>query len=361
MPNYKKTRLIIKMSLVFSFLFNACSEKKSSSISIFWEGDRASGILIPAEYLNNSSPDSLHVLISDQTTNTFILGECVKVPEGILFKPLLPLTHGLTYKVQLSEKLLGEIKIPFPDANDAPSIVALYPTIDTVPVNLLKIYIQFSKPMREGVSAEQLVLIKNGIDTVPAPFLDLQPELWNKERKLLTLWLDPGRIKRDLQPNQKLGAPLQEGEHYELIIKKDWQDTRGVILKEEYRKKFWVGKRDTVSPDLNRWDIKIPKAGSSDPLIILLHEPLDFVLMGETIFIRDEKGTALPVNTKTLNKETGLSLTPSAPWKAGNYYIECEFRLEDLAGNNLDRLFDRDLTKDRNKKERYFKRKFEIQ
>ena len=360
MPIYKKTRLIIKMSLVFSLLFCACSEKKKSSISIFWEDDKAVGILIPVEYQMNAPADSIHVLINNQSTKNFILGEYIKVPEGILFKPLLPLTYGLTYKVLLGEKLLGEIEIPIPDASDEPSIVALYPTSDTVPVNLLKIYIQFSRPMREGVSAEQLVLIKNGTDTVPAPFLDLQPELWNKERNVLTLWLDPGRVKRDLQPNNKMGAPLEEGENYELIIKKDWQDTRGVILKEAYRKQFWVGNRDTISPDLNRWNLELPKEGSSEPIIIQLHEPLDFILMKETIFIRDEKGTALSVHIKPINKESTLSITPSAPWKAGSYYIECEFRLEDLAGNNLDRLFDRDLTKDENKEDRYFKRKFEI-
>ena len=40
-------------------------------------------------------------------------------------------------------------------------------------------------------------------------FLDLQPELWNAEGTVLTLWLDPGRIKRDLIPNKELGIPLK--------------------------------------------------------------------------------------------------------------------------------------------------------
>ena len=109
MPIYKKTRLIIKMSLVFSFLFNACAEKKSSPIFVFWEDGKATGILIPTEYLDNGSPDSIHVLVSNQPTKIFILGEYSKVPDVILFKPHLPLTHGLTYRVLLSEKLLGEI------------------------------------------------------------------------------------------------------------------------------------------------------------------------------------------------------------------------------------------------------------
>ena len=65
--------------------------------------------------------------------------------------------------------------------------------------------------MQEGQALENITVIKNGKDTIPSIFLDLQPELWNKERTILTLWLDPGRIKRDLQPNKKLGLPLELG------------------------------------------------------------------------------------------------------------------------------------------------------
>ena len=36
---------------------------------------------------------------------------------------------------------------------------------------------------------------------------------------------------------------------------------------------------------------------------------------------------------------------PAEPWNTGNYMIEVEGRLEDLAGNNLNRLFEKDLHK----------------
>ena len=61
----------------------------------------------------------------------------------------------------------------------------------------------FSQPMQEGVSAEHICLVKGEKDTLKNVFLDLQPELWNHDRTMLTLWLDPGRIKRDLQPNRQ--------------------------------------------------------------------------------------------------------------------------------------------------------------
>ena len=47
-------------------------------------------------------------------------------------------------------------------------------------------------------------------------FLTLETELWNADHTELTLWLDPGRIKKDLIPNQKLGIPIKNGNSYEL-------------------------------------------------------------------------------------------------------------------------------------------------
>ena len=43
------------------------------------------------------------------------------------------------------------------------------------------------------------------------------------------------------------------------------------------------------------------------------------------------------------NNESVIMFTPSIPWKPGQYFLEAESRLEDNAGNNLNRLFDMDL------------------
>jgi hypothetical protein len=45
-----------------------------------------------------------------------------------------------------------------------------------------------------------------------------------------------------------------------------------------------------------------------------------------------------------VNAEEKVNFTPAKPWSAGTYKLQIETRLEDLAGNNLGRLFDRDLT-----------------
>ena len=360
MINHKKARLINIISLVFCLLIAACTNRKAPHFSIYWEGSKPTGIVIPYDALENSSIDSLQIVLNNNSNSVKILGEFTRIEDTVLFKPLIPLTRGLKYKIQLGNQVLGELEVPQAEEKDLPVVLALYPSADTVPVNLLKIYIRFSKQMQEGVSPEQIVLIRNNRDTVVAPFLNLQPELWNHERTILTLWLDPGRVKRDLQPNLNSGAPLLEGESYELVIIKGWQDAFGAKTATDYRKKFRVGRRDSVSPNINLWKLELPKSATKEPLIIKLNEPLDFVLLGETIFVHDEKGTAIPGEIETFNKENALRFLPSSPWKPGTYSIVCEFRLEDLAGNNLARLFDRDLNKDKASSERFFKLEFKI-
>jgi hypothetical protein len=244
----------------------------------------------------------------------------------------------------VSNKLLNEIEIPFDATSFAPEVIAIYPTSDTVPLNLLKIYIAFSKPMQEGQSLNNITVIKNRQDTIPSVFLDLQPELWNQERTMLTLWLDPGRIKRDLQPNKAMGSPLQQGANYQIVIRKDWRDAGGVSLAKEFRKDFIVGLRDSLSPGTENWTILAPKAGSRQPLKIELHEPLDYVLLKNAVRIVDSKGNVLNGLIETTTDESILNFIPSVDWRSAEYTIEVESRLEDLAGNNLNRLFDRDIS-----------------
>lgn len=364
--NNKKIRFHLLWSLVFSFLLVSCSERKkeNSSVTIEWEGNKAKSVIIPLALLPGTPRDSIEHLLHIQLNNTNgpMLGEYTVTNEAVFFQPLIAFTPGLKYQIRLADKLLSEIEIPSDDIQNAPEVISIYPSGDTFPLNLLKIYIAFSKSMQEGQALENIVVIKNGKDTIPSIFLDLQPELWNKERTMLTLWLDPGRIKRDLQPNIKLGSPLEQGAGYQIVIKQDWRDAEGVSLSHTYRKEFVVGVRDSFSPDPDTWTIYAPKAGSKQSLKIELLEPLDYMLLKNAIRIIDNTGNIVNGVINIEVKETIVHFTPSAAWTAGDYTLEIEARLEDLAGNNLNRLFDKDLTKKTNKAHKeVYKRLFHIQ
>jgi len=363
--NYKKTMLPVFRALVFFFVFNGCNHGKDNHVvTIEWDGQRPKGISIPLKILPAISDDSIGRVVSIQLANkkTAVLGEYYIHDDVLLFRPVISFTRGLKYEIRVSDKLVSEIEIPVDSTLKAPEVGAILPTSDTVPLNLLKIHILFSKPMQEGQSMDMIRVIRNRTDTIPSVFLDLQPELWNKERTMLTLWLDPGRIKTDLQPNKTLGLPLQLGASYQILIRKDWRNIEGIALANDYRQNFVVGKRDSLSPDIENWSIHAPKAATSEPLKIEFKEPLDYILLRNAVHITDDKGNVIDGDIETGSEEKVLVFIPNNVWNAGKYWVEVESRLEDLAGNNLNRLFDKDLSKTgASKQKAVFKRSFQIQ
>jgi hypothetical protein len=363
--NHKMTRLPVIWGLVVSFLLIGCLEKKDDQlVAIEWEGRHPRGITIPLKMLPGIAHDSVGQLVHIQlaTTKTPILGEYSVQEDALLFRPVIAFTRGLKYEVRVSDKLISEIEIPLDSTLTVPEVGCIFPTSDTVPLNLLKIYILFSKPMQEGQSLDKVAVIRNRQDTIPSVFLDLQPELWNKERTILTLWLDPGRIKRDLQPNKAMGSPLQQGASYQILVRKDWRDVEGVALANDYRQNFVVGLRDGISPSTESWTIHAPKPATTQPVKIELKESLDYVLLKNAVRIVDNKGTVINGDIEIGTEEKALIFIPSVAWNAGEYWVEVEARLEDLAGNNLERLFDKDLSKPgKGEQKEVYKRSFHVQ
>ena len=350
----------MQWSLVFYFFVTGCTEKKeTSSVSIQWEGDKAVAFIVPQEFLSSVSKDSvkelLHIRLA--TSDQAIIGDYSFKEGDVIFQPVLAFTRGLTYHVYVRDKLIDELRIQAGNTI-APQIIAVYPAIDTVPENLLKFYISFSKPMQEGDVFKHVHLIKDGHDTLTAVFLE--QELWNNESTILTVWLDPGRIKKDLQPNRSLGPPLKTGSWYQFVIDKDWQDGEGVLLKENFIKKFVAGFHDGISPDEKLWTLSSPTTGTKEQLKINFHESLDKVLAENTMSIADENGNEVKGKFSVDSNGTIASFTPDNEWKRGAYLLNIESRLEDLAGNNLDRLFDTDLTKEQKGTTKIHTRRFEI-
>ncbi|MBT1701018.1 hypothetical protein KK083_29260 [Fulvivirgaceae bacterium PWU4] len=348
------------------FFITACIPRHNTEtpIAVIWTDSIATGISISKALVGNVLPDSLqqdltvHVLTPE--AGPPMLGEYNISNGEVVFKPLIPFTRGLSYEVRLKNKRLGEVVIPAAASTDGPQVIGVFPSRDTLPQNLLKLYVHFSKPMQAGHALRYITLVKNARDTLADVFLDLQPELWNHDGTLLTLWLDPGRIKRGLQPNEKLGEPLEQGAHYQLVVGGDWKDTRGATLRQSFLKNFVVSLRDTVSPAPSRWTITAPGAGTRNPLLVNFHEPLDHVLVREAIGIyRNDQ----PIRGKveTIAGESIYRFIPDNPWTTGSYTLSSEARLEDLAGNNLERGFDVDLRQNSAAPQRDYVRKFEIE
>jgi len=357
----KNNRLCNTRNLLFFVLLAIFSCKDAvTDVTLIWDNSSAKAARIPGKLVtgipNDSIKQYLHIRAAKDTSATNILGEYV-IGGDIVFMPLVPFLHGAEYAVFVKDKQVAQFKVSLAGINDIPEVITCYPQVDTVPENLLKIYIEFSHPMSEGQSGKYIKLIKNGKDTLQDVFLDLQPELWNEDRTVLTVWLDPGRIKRDLQPNLRLGNPLQPNEKYTLLVSRQWKDAQGAELKESFTKKFVVSGRDSLSPDPAQWKILLPKPLSKDPVMVESQKPLDHFLLLESLNIKDKIGAVIKGHAEVDEKDKTWFFFPDKPWDEGMYTLLIASKLEDLAGNNLNRPFERDITKTKqpSTKEQYSK------
>ena len=355
-------RLGLVLSLIFFVLIHtACRQEEDKEISIVWKDNQATGITVPLSLLNKNDSVSERLQVRLEKTAAPMLGHYSLEGDHVLFQPVVPLSRGLNYEIFFRDKLIGKINVPHADAAKAPKLLAVYPSRDTVPENLLKFYFRFSAPMREGEALQHIVLLNEQNDTLPNVFLNLQQELWNKERTVLTIWLDPGRIKRDLIPNQEMGNPIQRGKRYTLAVSGKWKDVQGLALQKEHRQSFFVSARDDDSPELASWQLFLPNADTREALVINLAEPLDYFLLQETVSVRDEKNNTVKGTMSIQDDESSIEFVPSHPWKAGRYKLMIASYLEDLAGNNLSRPFDRDVQQQAASKEKeFFEKEFTI-
>lgn len=313
-----------------------------SDISILWDRDKAVGIWVPTSIIDHyqypGSDQFFSVHLAGQTEA--VIGTCKAFADRIEFKPYWPFTRGMKYEIKWKGQPIASVHIPEPNLAEKP-LLRIYPSCDTVPANLLKVYLQFSKPMMQENIYPYITVLKNGVDTVDV-FLPLQPPLWNDDQTRLTLWLDPGRIKRDLTPNRVLGKPLEEGNHYAIIVSSAWRDKSGVAMQQSVIKNYFVSVDDRKRPEPAGWRISSPVSGTLNPVTIRLSETLDYSLLQDAVFLKRDD-TLVKGRVVLDDCEKVWMFVPETAWVEGKYTCVVERRIEDLAGNNLNRLFDEDI------------------
>jgi hypothetical protein len=235
--------------------------------------------------------------------------------------------------------------VPKPISAPTTYVTQIYPTSDTLPENLLKFYIHFSEPMQRGQTYTHIRLLNASGQEVSKPFLDITPELWSPNTQRFTLFFDPGRIKRGLMPHKDLGMALKENQTYRLVIEQTLKDADSNPLTTTHTKTFSVTPADRTSPNTKKWRITPPSKQTHDPLIIECDEPLDQALLNHLITVKNKNAQTLLGEIKTTHHETHWHFTPETPWSSGAHTIHTNPILEDLAGNQLTRLFDVDMEK----------------
>lgn len=219
---------------------------------------------------------------------------------------------------------------------------AWFPKVTTVPANALKFYLTFSQPMTEGIAFEHLRLeaFSGGQwEKVEGAFRE--SELWSPSMRRLTVWLHPGRQKEGVNLNEDEGPVLLPDRQYRLVLDHRMTTQNGEALREDAVLEFKTTAPDHALPDPKQWAVK--PAGSlrsSQEPELHFPEPMDWAMLHHAVTLDGE-----PIKVLVDPSGTKVTLERMAKYlEEGRHMIGVSPELEDLAGNNLIRPFEMDVT-----------------
>jgi len=272
-------------------------------------------------------------------------GQLLHDGDEACFVPRFAFVDGTAYGVVVDGSATTVIVRPRADLPSTAEVVAVHPTGDMVPRNLLRFYVTFSAPMREGCAAGHVGLFSDAGKEMVGALLATEHELWDGDRRRLTVLLDPARIKRGLVGHLKTGYPLRQGGAFTLVIDPGFRDARGTPLRSRYERRYEVegDERGLVEPD--HWDLSVPRSHTREPFEVGFDRSLDFGLLGRCLHVDGPDGRRVEGSPEIGPCERSWRLQPATPWPPGLHRLVVNPILEDVAGNSVDRVFDRDLTR----------------
>ena len=346
MPDKLKLELqrsaVIRFFLIFAWALTAHAE-----ITVRWI-ETNKPIVVVSGLSSHVDPKALSVyadqgdLKADMSLPPMV-GRHWTEPGLLYFEPRYPLQRGINYRAVFrsdskTPAIVASFKLPLEVAEPTTVVSHIYPSSDVLPENLLKFYVHFSAPMSRGHIYDYIQLLDEGGKPVELPFLEIDEELWDQNLQRLTLFIDPGRIKRGVKPLEDIGPALEEGKRFTLVIDRGWQDSAGRPLKKSFEKRFRVGAPDREPPDPAKWKVEPPRAGTREPLRVRFPEPMDHALALRMITVAKAAGTpALG------DGERAWQFVPSSEWRGGAYELRVQSIIEDLAGNNIGKSFEVDV------------------
>ena len=234
-----------------------------------------------------------------------------------------------------------------------PAVINIYPVSDSIPVNILRFYIEFSQPMQEMGILDHIRLIREDGKNITGVFFENQYELWNQDRTQVTLIVDPGRVKTGLMAHNLLGRAFDEGVTYYLEVDSLLLSFHNEEMNSRFIKKFIAICEDTTAPDLSHWFLSSPHANTKDIYTIRFNDKIDHISAQTLIKIIDNKGMGIEGEITLGNDQSVWIFKPKQNWHGGTYKLIVNSRLEDIAANTLNGVFDHKKGSLKREKEQY--------
>ena len=272
-------------------------------------------------------------------------GRLVRDGADLCFVPRFAFLDGTAYTVTVEGATAATLVRARPDRMATTEVADIRPTAAEVPCNLLRLYVWFSAPMSEGYAAGNVRLADDGGCTIAGALLPGEHELWDASRRRLTVLLDPARIKRGLAGHREAGYPLRPGEPFRLVVDSGFRDAQGLPLRAGAQRRYEVGGEERRHVDPASWVLTVPPAGTSEPVQVAFGRPLDHGLLARCLHVAGPGGELIHGALQIGPGEQSWQLVPRRAWARGSHQLIVDPVLEDLAGNSVSRVFDRDLTR----------------
>jgi hypothetical protein len=94
------------------------------------------------------------------------------------------------------------------------------------------------------------------------------------------------------------------------------------------------------------WRVTWPTAGSTDALVVRFDRPLDAALALRCITVVEGNGRTVSGRSDLDDGDIRSTFLADAAWPAEDVQLRVDAALEDLAGNSVRRVFDRDLLRE---------------
>ena len=311
------------------------------------------------EQLGDINPASLlQVFVGSQEMccdgKSPMAGRYSVIDDTVIFDPAFDFVTGQSYTVATrqadgSNDVTPELKeFSIKSVNEAikPEVLMVYPSGPTLPENTLRFYIHFSTPMKPHLSEKFIRLVDAEGNSDNTAFMKFKQELWSKDRKRLTLLMDPGRIKRGVAQNVRQGPALLAGNTYSIVVDAGWPSASGKHESPRFEKVFSVTSALRTLPDTELWKIESPEISTVEPLVIKFDRPFDNQLAQSSIRVFNQEGNLISGAVSIDSNEKIWRFQPEKKWQGDALQIAVDAQFEDVAGNNFKDLLDHSVKTD---------------
>lgn len=209
----------------------------------------------------------------------------------------------------------------------APVLVAVHPGTGDVPANLLRLYVDFSRPMAGEDAFEHIQILDADGKPIPDAFREI--ELWSHDNRRLMLYVHPGRVKTGLALGDQFGPVIEQGKTYTFRILPGMKGRNGRPSPSSFSRTLRVGPPDHESPDLARWTL----TAAPERVVVEADEWVDQAGLEDFLSVESTPGHWRVEGRRAV-------FVPQRRLSPGEYRLVVDARLEDLAGNNFIKPFE---------------------